>query len=802
MTDVNNADNGNKESAPKFALLGDITVIGKHDSVVLPLKVNGVDLPDEVPGLSSFYRLECGGVGTLSWAKPRKRPVKYIVERSVDNQATWIKHTEVNGNFQKADIEVTPGVTNFFRIIAWTSDTKKSTGSVISIFREAPLPAPILNRVYVSLRKEPTARPQIYFDWLWPSFDNPQAANLVPKYFIQTLSANSLAELTLQATDNNNWNLGVAARADIGGWSDVLKNKEPYNPSKIDYHAYRFPKYNKRVGDTGVVQTSPNNIPYSTLSPSQAPAGKITAIRVAQVSENNGCVGVFSNYLTVITPNSPICGQSVLIGDATAGCCEAGGRSGSDTSVTDIYEPYGYLGCKPLCGCRSLQEDTLNVQRAINGMAFETMRQPMLTPPADIVDPRRAMRYVFNDSYNFIHLSSLYTYFNGIVLDRSNQGLDAYSTPFSSKDVCGAFVCFKDVPTQVENAYTGKNIYNVLYAEPLLFLPKNYKFLFKQALPIKMPINFTLLAVTDLKYAKDPARGGAPTPEIPFKVTLKIVSESLGVAVPLKFYKEPGPKVPANLGNPVMYNKTRSGASPSCAPNAREFNNVFVNAGTSLVLYEDSFPSADYIAGYDALGNPIAVVEAVIEANVDTSNVDNNGPCGIWLKCVGFDMQGDCNGTFAEVDGTIEAPQLTPLIIMPDPFPELGPRYLIVEYKPQGASTVTGYDGDGITWQKTTPSVPRLGPILVAPDSPGDIGALAIWVGGRVIRRMGNAEGTELRVVIPITTQTGIIALNYVDLPGTYGDNAGKWHFDVYFGRDCFRAPLRAFPTPPPQPPT
>ena len=782
MIDADNADSGNTERTTESATPSDITVTGKNDAVVLPLKVNGVDLPDAVPGISSRYRLECGGIGTLSWAKPTKKPVEYIVERSIDNQATWITHTKSSGDFQKADIEVEPGVTNFFRVTAWTSDTKKSTGSVISIFRDAPLPAPILNRIYVSLTEDPTARPQIYFDWLWPNYDNPQIASIQHKYFSQTLSASNPNELEFLAKANNNWNLGPAARkADIGGWSSTLGNKEPYNPSNIDYHSPRFRKSVTVIGEGGVTQTRSTSIPYLTLTPSQAPAGKITAIRIAQVSETNGCAGVFSNYLTVVTPDKPICGQSILIGNADAGCCEPGDD---------------YLGCKNKCPVRSLQDDTLEAQHVIKQMAKSTARSPILDTGAGTYDPREEMRYVFNDSYNLIHYDSLFPSFRFNVLDGNNIPV----TATAEKEICGAFVCFKFVPTQTANYITGADIANVLYAEPILFLPKNHKFSISMPIPIKMAASFVLSATADLKYAKDPARGGGRCPPVPYKVTLKIVDKDGQNEQPLKFYKAPG--LPRVLGQPVISNSTASKTLPGCFTSLKNFDPMFTPTGTSILLYEDAFPSPDYILGYDALGQPVAGVRATFEANV--SDAPNTGPCGLWLKCFGFALIGDCKGAFAEVDGTIETPQWTGLVIQPDPFPELGPRYLVVEYKPQGASNVTGYEGDGITWDKNNPSVPRRGPILVAPNSPGDIGALAIWVGNTVVRRMGNADGTELRVVIPITTQTGRIALNYVDLYGLYGDNAGKWHFEVTFGRDCLRLPLPnpLFSTPPPQPPT
>ena len=780
MTEINNADSGNKERAPELAAPHDITVTGKHDAVVLPLKVNGVDLPNEVPGISSRYRLECGGIGTLSWAKPTKKPVKYIVMRSVDNQATWVKHTESSGDFQKADIEVEPGVTNFFRVTAWTSDTKKSDSGVISIFRDAPLPAPILNKVYVSLREEPTARPEIYFDWLWPSYNNPQVDNLVHKYFIQTLSASSPSEIELKATDNNNWNLDIA---DIGGWSDTLGNKEPYDPAKIDYRAYGFPRFVKVIGEGGVVQTRANSIPYATLTPSQAPPRKITAIRVAQVSETNGCVGVFSNYLTVVTPDQPNCGQAVLIGNADAGCCEKGDD---------------YLGCKSRCPVRSLQTDTVEAQFYIKEMAKLTARAPILDG-YQTLDPREYLRYVFNNSYNVIYYDSLFPNFSFTVLDGNNIPV-AFPNP-AEKNLCGAFVCFKYVPTQTEDSYTGKDIANVLYAEPILFLPKSHKFTISAQMPIKMAINFTLSSSADLKYIQNSLPLGSHTPEIPYKITLKIVDKNGDNAQPLKFYNAPGPR---ELGQPTIYNNTTSQIFLGCYSFTRIkfFDQLFKPTGTPLILYEDAFPSSNYILGYDALGQPVANVRATFEANVNGSNVDNIGPCGIWLKCLGFDMRGDCKGAYATVESTIETPQPTGLIIQPDLFPELGPRYLIIEYKPENSVISASGEPDGITFDYRRTDIQKRGPMAVAPNSPGDIGSLGIWVGDKVLRRMGNADGTELRVVIPITTQTGAVALNYTDIPGLYWDNAGKWHFEVLFGRDCVRSPLKIFPTPPPQPPT
>jgi len=785
MIDADNADSGNTERTTEPATPSDITVTGKNDAVVLPLKVNGVDVPNTVPGISSRYRLECGGIGTLSWAKPTKKPIEYIVARSIDDQATWVMQTKVSGDFQKADIEVEPDVTNFFRVTAWTSDTKKSDSAVISIFRDAPLPAPILNRIYVSLTDDPTALPKIYFDWLWPSYDNPQLANVQHKYFAQTLSADSLAQLEFLAKDNNNWNLGPAARpANIGGWSSTLGNKEPYNPSNIDYHSPRFRRFITIIGEGGVTQLNPTSIPYLTLTQYQAPAGKITGIRIAQVSATNGCAGVFSNYLTVVTPNKPICGQSILIGNADAGCCEKG---------------EDYLGVKGNCPVRSIQQDTLDVQFAIKGMAKDTARTPILDTGFGTYDPREAMSYVFNDSYNLIRLGPLFPYFSFNVLDGNNLPV-AFPNP-AAEELTGAFVCFKFVPTQTVHYITGKDIANVLYAEPILFLPKNHKFTVDIRMPIKMAANFMLSATADLKYAKANIRVGSSIPQIPYKITFKIADKNGQNEQPLKFYKAPGS--PRELGQPTLYKETIARTLPECFTSTKNFDPMFTPTGASMLLYEDAFPSSNYILGYDALGQPVANVRATFEANVNASDVANIGLCGLWLKCFGFALSGDCKGAFAEVDGAIEWPQFTGLVIAPDPFPELGPRYLVVEYKPQGAVT-GGYEGDGITYDYRIPSVPRRRPILVAPGAPGDIGALGIWVGDQFLRRMGNADGTELRVVIPITTQTGAVGLNYIDIPGLYGDNRGKWHFEVTFGRDCLRLPLPSdlFPTPPPQPPT
>jgi hypothetical protein len=409
------------------------------------------------------------------------------------------------------------------------------------------------------------------------------------------------------------------------------------------------------------------------------------------------------------------------------------------------------------------------------------------------------MRYVFNDSYNVIRLSSLYPYFNVGFANRDDQ-----PSIIPDGQRCGAFVCFSAVPTQTVHPLTGKDIANVLYAEPILFAPKNHKITVKGVLFIKMPINFTMWDAADLKYAKDTLGSQANTPEVPYKVTFKIIDKNGGNGQLLKFYKHPRPfdlrqPIVKELAPPVIRNKTLAKKLPPCFTTRNDFHNMFMPTGAEMLLYEDAFPSADYIYEYDALGNPVAHVLAEIETNVDNLDVPEVGPCGIWLKCMGFEFKGDCHGAFAEVNGVIPEPQYAGLGIEPDPFPQLGPRYLIIEYKPQGASNVTGYEGDGITFDYRRSDVQRRGPMAVAPNSPGDIGALGIWIGGKFVRRMGNADGTELRVVIPITTQTGAVELNYIDIPGLYGDNRGKWHFEVYFGRDCLRYPISG-PVGAPQP--